>query len=699
VESYRAKDSILGKYFNIGQRVTTTSSQDYKQTRRFADITYSGVYNDESNINRLNEFNSGLLNFKALEDVYGPIQRMEGRETDILTLQEDKISYVLTGKDLLSDAGAGGALTSVPTVLGQQIARTEEYGISFNAESYAQFGYDKYFTDVKRGAAILLRGNSYSNESLEVVSKMGMRSFFRDLFIESIDTQKLGGYDPYTDEYVIHSNDVSRPIEDECIACGTSESIYVAPSQTITLCFQSDLSLGQAQAVVSVGSRIPSSSVSFTLSYNSTDVSDTVDAGNSSTLSIDVNIPTVSIYSLTIADLSGDGAYVSYNVSCPEPRPMTIKVVTLSSNSQAGQTVTNTFKWRLLQPPYLSYSPYYTEQVTFGATTGQYAIHVSELTGNAGTGYFPTHNSGNNASQVVLKTPYSPYNTYELDVANYKTYYAHSPVDYDVSDPTVLNTLIANGTLTGRTGLLRNDNADLGIYDIETLGYGGYSGTDEYVYIVFDYRKHKEVTLCEGSVSGSTPTTAEIDTVCCDCGSCSSCVSFLGTASLLPTDSTLCTTAPPTVTYYHNGGSAYPKVGDRVYLNAECTKPAIRGVIAIELVSSPLSVRKKLRIGNNGLVTAVSFCDLTTTSVTTASYGYISFAEACSKASYDDAPGFNFGRFGGSLAVGSQVVAIYQLSPAETRPPVPAGYYKVSANNNVVYEIGEDGIILSINTC
>ena len=140
VESYRAKDSILGKYFVLGQRVTTTASQDYKRAHRFADITYSGIYNDESNINKLNEFNGGLLNFKALEDIYGPIQRMEGRETDILTLQEDKISYVLTGKDLLSDAGGGGALTSVPTVLGQQIARPEEYGISFHPESYAKLG-------------------------------------------------------------------------------------------------------------------------------------------------------------------------------------------------------------------------------------------------------------------------------------------------------------------------------------------------------------------------------------------------------------------------------------------------------------------------------------------------------------------------------------------------------------------------------
>jgi len=63
------------------------------------------------------------LNFKPLEESFGPIQILHGREKDVLTLQEDKISYVLTGANILSDAGAGNLLLSVPEVLGNQIAR------------------------------------------------------------------------------------------------------------------------------------------------------------------------------------------------------------------------------------------------------------------------------------------------------------------------------------------------------------------------------------------------------------------------------------------------------------------------------------------------------------------------------------------------------------------------------------------------
>ena len=212
-ESYRIKDSISGKTITLGNRAFSTSAQDYKEAHRFADLTYSGVINDETNVNKLNEFNLGLLNFKPLEDSFGAIQRIDGRKTDILVLQEDKISYVLAGKDLLSDAGGGGALTSTPLVLGKQIAREEEYGISNNPESYAKWGYDKYFTDEKRGAVLLLRGAAFNDEQLINIAEQGMRSYFRDTFISPtfLNKQKLGGYDPYMNEYVLGITDNELP--------------------------------------------------------------------------------------------------------------------------------------------------------------------------------------------------------------------------------------------------------------------------------------------------------------------------------------------------------------------------------------------------------------------------------------------------------------------------------------------------------
>ena len=51
VESYKILDASFGDQFNLGNRVFTTSNEEYKEAHRFADLTYSGVFNDESNVN------------------------------------------------------------------------------------------------------------------------------------------------------------------------------------------------------------------------------------------------------------------------------------------------------------------------------------------------------------------------------------------------------------------------------------------------------------------------------------------------------------------------------------------------------------------------------------------------------------------------------------------------------------------------
>ena len=216
VESYKIEDLIAGDPLLIGQRTTSVSEQDYKEAHRFASITYSGVYNAETNLNKLNQFNLSLANYSDLEKSFGKIGILHARETDLLVLQEDRVSYVLQGKNLLSDSIGGGAVTSVPEVLGTQIARNEEYGISSDAETFAHFGNEVFFTDSKRGAVLSLIGGSYKQDQLVPISELGMRSYFRDTFIESFRSYKLGGFDPYMNEYVLTINedeqDVVTPI-------------------------------------------------------------------------------------------------------------------------------------------------------------------------------------------------------------------------------------------------------------------------------------------------------------------------------------------------------------------------------------------------------------------------------------------------------------------------------------------------------
>ena len=65
-ESFRVRDRTSTKEFQIGERANAVSNQDYKNIRRFDSITYSGIHNADTNLNRLNEFNLSLGNFKDL---------------------------------------------------------------------------------------------------------------------------------------------------------------------------------------------------------------------------------------------------------------------------------------------------------------------------------------------------------------------------------------------------------------------------------------------------------------------------------------------------------------------------------------------------------------------------------------------------------------------------------------------------------
>jgi hypothetical protein len=115
------------------------------------------------------------------------------------------------------------------------VARVEEYGISSNAESFASYGAFKFFTDAKRASVIMLRGSG-QQEQLNVVSDIGMRSYFRDLFIGSFNKFKLGGYDPYMDEYVLSSSDSSMPVIIPNTNCGVNiakQNVTAAASFTV----------------------------------------------------------------------------------------------------------------------------------------------------------------------------------------------------------------------------------------------------------------------------------------------------------------------------------------------------------------------------------------------------------------------------------------------------------------------------------
>jgi len=204
VESFRIRDDFNSATMQFSPRANSTI-EGYEQQTVVQALTYSGIYTETTAINRLNEFNLSLGNFKYLDRFFGSIQKLFSRDTDLIVLQESKVSKVLYGKNLLSDSTGGGVVASIPEVLGTQISYEGEYGISLNPESFTKWGNDLFFTDARRGAVMALQPNG-----LFEISSQGMKNWFK----ANLDTNtvKLGMFDPYFEHYVL-AVDNDRKIE------------------------------------------------------------------------------------------------------------------------------------------------------------------------------------------------------------------------------------------------------------------------------------------------------------------------------------------------------------------------------------------------------------------------------------------------------------------------------------------------------
>lgn len=338
VESFKIDDGLAKPGFKMGARVTAVSEQDYKESHRYANITYSGVYNAETNLNKLNEFNLALVNYKNLENSFGPIEIMHARQSDILVLQEDKISYVLAnGKNLFSDAQAGGAILSTPDVLGQQVPRVEENGISNNPESFSFYGSDVFFTDSKRGAVINLKGGTGLNDQLNIISDYGMRSWFRDEFKDNVRNVFLGGYDPYTREYVLSMTDDSLDIQVDTIGCGV-----VISQETTSVPFTYNVELESVIGDSGVNYNITSGSVLITVTYNGSVVVNQEVTGEG-TLGFNKDLYDVNTCVLQVTPYNA--SYDIY-VECIEPQQLTVIRIVKNNSQMEGKTIHHEYFWQ-----------------------------------------------------------------------------------------------------------------------------------------------------------------------------------------------------------------------------------------------------------------------------------------------------------------------------------------------------------------
>ena len=498
-ESYKIRDSITRNVMFIGNRTSAVlEGEDFKEVHRFADLTYSGVYS--FNVNNLNEFNLGLLNFKALEPSFGEIQKIFARATDILVLQEDKISYVLAGKNLLSDAAGGSVVTSVPEVLGTQIARLEEYGIGDNPESFASYGYDKYFTDSKRGVVIQLKGSSYSNDQLTVISNFGLGSWFRNLFIDFPNTQKLGAYDPYMKEYVLSSPNIALPFTPVMVDGGVKQRLFVTASQAVSYDVDLGSHVGNCNISYNVTNITAGAQFDMVVNYNSVNYPTVLNSISNqppvplfNKLAIDPQTATVTITYNPPGD-PDPNAIIEVDVTLQKPAANTLNIfqICISDNNDSQETIHNEYRWSsgsfnsALHSSFVSLA-----EGTASPLVSQY----NKITGPQGGNIVPIDGA---TVELISNRLQSDDFDFDSSLNNFAqlrtaTLYNNTPTDIAALLAAASNVAASGsgGVFSGTFTMLSGNNNDN-------------------LYLIYDYRKPVAVTLCYSNTSA--------DDACCTCG-------------------------------------------------------------------------------------------------------------------------------------------------------------------------------------
>jgi hypothetical protein len=197
---------------------TNTSQQNLSSS-----MIYSGTFNSRTGVNNTNQFSVADDITRSVDPSQGTLQKLYAEDTNLIIFQEKKVSRALIDKDAIYSAEGQPMTTSGSQVIGQIQSYAGNYGISNNPESFAVYGYRKYFVDRTQNVVLRL-----SQDGITEISAYGMLDFFRDnLSAVGNDGKIIGGWDMHNKQYVVsmqpaNSSDFTTITFDEDISGWTS---------------------------------------------------------------------------------------------------------------------------------------------------------------------------------------------------------------------------------------------------------------------------------------------------------------------------------------------------------------------------------------------------------------------------------------------------------------------------------------------
>lgn len=235
---YIEESRIRGGYNNttVDFGVEAYLAEDYKpQQNRFNSMIYSGVFNSRTGVNNTNQFSIAEDITRSVDPSNGSIQKLYSEDTNLTIFQESKVSRALIDKDAIYSAEGQPMTTSGASVIGQIQAYSGEYGISKNPESFAVYGYRKYFTDKNQNLVLRL-----SQDGITEISSYGMTDYFRDnLALVGPEGKLIGSWDIHNKQYVLsiqpYNNDYYQTISFDEDPIGWTSIFSYKPDLAVSL--------------------------------------------------------------------------------------------------------------------------------------------------------------------------------------------------------------------------------------------------------------------------------------------------------------------------------------------------------------------------------------------------------------------------------------------------------------------------------
>jgi len=202
IEESRIRGGYNNTTVELGPRAFIVEDEP-NSSIRFNSLIYSGIYNSTTGVNDTNVFSVGDDITKSADPANGSIQKLYAEDTNLVIFQENKVSRALIDKDAIYTAEGSTSISNINTTIGTIQPFIGNFGISKNPESFAVYGYRKYFTDKDRNAVMRL-----SRDGLTEISNYGMIDYFRDQFdnldqTNDLPGKALGSWDIYNKQYVL----------------------------------------------------------------------------------------------------------------------------------------------------------------------------------------------------------------------------------------------------------------------------------------------------------------------------------------------------------------------------------------------------------------------------------------------------------------------------------------------------------------